>query len=101
MAAISTVTLPPAVVGEAYEAAIGLTGATHTTLTVASGSLPPGLAITDIRITGTPTHVGTYTFTVSDAGATSATLTVTVSYPVVEDVSSVTGMLARQYRTDG
>src|SRR5215470_76793 len=101
MAAITTTTLPPAVVSEAYEAAIGLTGATHTTLAVASGSLPPGLAITDIRITGTPTQIGTFTFTVSDAATTSASLSITVSYPVVSDVSSNAAMMSRQYRTAG
>src|SRR5215467_4538894 len=101
MAAITTVSLPPAVAQEAYEAAIGLTGATHTTLTVATGSLPPGLSITDVRITGTPTQIGTYTFTVSDAGATSASLSITVSYPVVSDVSSNAAMMARQQRTAG
>lgn len=80
MTAITTTVLPTAYVGEPYEAAIGLTGATHTTLAVASGSLPNGLSITDIRLTGTPTRVGTFTFTVSDAGATSASLSITVAY---------------------
>jgi hypothetical protein len=104
-AAITTVTLPAGQIGQAYEAAVGLTGATHTTLAVATGSLPPGLAVTDVRITGTPTHIGTYTFTLSDAGATSGSVSITVTYPdsaqLAAGNASVVAQLATEWRTDG
>jgi hypothetical protein len=84
---VRTATLPNALVGVAYEAGIAETGAVTaiTACTVTSGSLPPGLAISAelVRITGTPTKSGTYTFKVTltdTAGAVqSGTLTITVA----------------------
>jgi hypothetical protein len=72
-----TVKFPVGFVGVPYEAAIGFTGAATpvTAAGVASGSLPTGLVVnqTDfVRITGTPTVEGSFTFalTMSDtAGA--------------------------------
>jgi hypothetical protein len=66
-------TLPPAMVGGAYAQGFGFTGGAATyTWSVASGSLPPGLALTspyatagddNSQLSGTPTTAGTYTFT--------------------------------------
>jgi len=66
-------TLPPAMVGGAYTIGLGFSGgAAPYTWSVASGSLPPGLALTspyatagdnDSQISGTPTTAGTYIFT--------------------------------------
>lgn len=74
-----TVNFPPGVVGVAYEAAIGYVDPAQT-LTVASsgvstGSLPGGLTVdttSGVRITGTPTTAGTFTFTLTmtDGGGT-------------------------------
>lgn len=54
-----TVTLPNAIVGVPYEAAIGMTVAgAVTAFALSTGTLPPGLAVssaTDARIVGTPT----------------------------------------------
>lgn len=90
--AYTTVTLPPAYQGAAYEAAVAYKGAATpvTAQSIASGSLPAGLALDtnasapgSLRISGTPTaNPGTYTFTVSatdTAGAvTSPSYTITV-----------------------
>lgn len=86
-----TATLPDAIVGVAYEAGLAETGSLTavTACTVASGSLPPGLAISadKVRITGTVKGVNaalpkTYTFTLTmtdtAGGVTSGTLTITV-----------------------
>jgi large repetitive protein len=66
-------TLPPAMVGGAYALGFGFSGgAAPYTWSVASGSLPPGLALTspyatsgdnNSQLSGTPTTAGTYTFT--------------------------------------
>lgn len=65
----STTTLPDAVIGAAYEGSFAVTGnaSAITAATVSSGSLPPGLAIDadQVRITGTPTAKGTYTFQIT------------------------------------
>jgi hypothetical protein len=66
----ATVTLPGGFVGEAYEAGLAFTGnATAVTASaVVTGALPPGLSLdatSKVRITGTPTATGIYTFTLS------------------------------------
>lgn len=76
-------------VGSAYTSAIEVTGGTGPYLwTELSGSLPPGLSITEVEettaqlITGTPTTAGTYSFTfevLDSAGAFMVkTFTITV-----------------------
>lgn len=62
-------------VGTAYNSTIAATGAGNFTYSVVSGSLPPGLTLSNSNntapITGTPTSPGTFNFTVlvhSDAG---------------------------------
>jgi Putative Ig domain len=66
-------TLPPAMAGGAYDQDFGFSGGLPPyTWSVASGSLPPGLAFTspyaaagdnDSQLSGTPATAGTYTFT--------------------------------------
>jgi hypothetical protein len=89
-------TLPPAMVGGAYPFGFFLSGgAAPYTWSVASGSLPPGLALTspyaasgdnNSQLSGTPTTAGTYTFTmkVSDYDGQQATqqFTLTVAPPL-------------------
>jgi hypothetical protein len=89
----ASVKFPAGFVGVPYEAAIGYTGAATaiTAATVATGALPNGLVVnaTDhVRITGTPTVAGTFTFTLSmtdTAGAvTSGSYTITIA-PAVQE----------------
>jgi large repetitive protein len=69
-------TLPPAMVGGAYAMGFSFSGgAAPYTWSVTSGSLPPGLALTNpygpgdnnSQLSGTPTTAGTYTFTMQVA----------------------------------
>lgn len=67
----TTQSLDEGVVGRPYDQAIALSGAATlvTAHSISAGSLPPGLTldanVQSQRISGTPTTVGTYTFTVS------------------------------------
>lgn len=67
---IQTTKFPVGFVNVAYEAGIATTGnaSAISSHSIASGALPPGLIVnaTDhLRITGTPTSAGKYTFTIS------------------------------------
>jgi Putative Ig domain len=75
-------------VGIAYSQSWDLAPAlTPTTYSVVSGSLPPGLALNNITadqgsLTGTPTTVGTYTFTIratNSLGTADKSFTITIS----------------------
>ena len=92
---VKTQTLPNGQVGVPYEGGLAVTGnaSAVSAVTVASGSIPPGLAAdTTLRLTGTPTASGHYTFTLTftdGAGnVTSGTLTLTVAYPSAFDILS-------------
>jgi hypothetical protein len=89
--AYTTVNLPNAYLGVAYEAGVAYKGAASavTAQSVASGALPGGLALDtfasapgSLRISGTPTALGVFTFTLSvtdTAGAAvSSSYTITV-----------------------
>ena len=89
-----TTVLPDAYWGSAYEASLAETGSLTavTACIVATGALPPGLAISAdfVRITGTISGVGatlpkvyTFTLTMTDTagGVTSPTFTITVREP--------------------
>ncbi len=55
--------LPDGIVGEAYDATLmAMNGSAPYRFELSSGRLPPGLALTDAKLTGTPTTAGTYTF---------------------------------------
>jgi hypothetical protein len=80
---IPATTLRTATAGIAYAATVPVTGGTGPfTWSVAGGSVPPGLSLNAStgQLTGTPTAVGTYTFTahVKDANGFTATGAVTV-----------------------
>jgi hypothetical protein len=70
--AITTTTLPSGMYRSKYQEALAATGGTgQTTWTLAGGALPPGLVLSPNGvISGVPTAVGTFTFTVQakDAG---------------------------------
>lgn len=83
---ITTTSFPPAALGAAYQQAISMSGgcvspfAPQPTVSVAVGSLPPGLNIAQVpgtgyAVAGTPTSTGTFTFTLRalDACGRSAT----------------------------
>jgi hypothetical protein len=80
---ISPATLPGATVGTAYSQT--LTAGSGATFALSSGSLPPGLALgSGGEISGKPTAVGSFTFTVGATGDKSmgvATYTISVAYP--------------------
>jgi phosphatidylinositol-3-phosphatase len=87
--AISTSSLPSALVGVAYTTSLQASGGTSPyTWTVQSGQLPAGLALsaTGGSISGTPTAVATSSFTIGVKDATGATasqpLSITVTNPV-------------------
>jgi hypothetical protein len=86
-----TTAFPDAIVGVAYEASLAETGSLTavTNCTVATGALPPGLAINadHVRVTGTVKGVNaalpkvyTFTLTMTDTagGVTSGSFTITV-----------------------
>jgi len=85
---MTTTSMPAGTVSVAYSAAVSATGGTTPyTWSIASGSLPGGLALKAASgtITGTPTNTGTFTFTarVSDVGSpqqiASNALSITIS----------------------
>ncbi|MBB5235443.1 Ig domain-containing protein [Deinococcus budaensis] len=66
----TTTTLPVAYLAETYEAPITVAGgAGPYTVRVGSGSLPPGLTLRNLRLSGTPTKTGAYTFTLESSDA--------------------------------
>ena len=80
---VTTQSLPQAVLGTPYSATLTVTGGGPPfSWSVISGALPPGLSL-DVNgnITGTPTTIGTFFFTVQvvDAIGNSASINVGVS----------------------
>ncbi len=80
---VTTTSLPNGIVGSAYsQSLVSGGGQSPYTWALASGSLPPGLALSSAGvISGTPTANGTYHFTVqvTDAGNRTATAALTLS----------------------
>src|ERR1043166_8466551 len=68
-------TLPDGVVGVGYSGTVGTSnGTSPITLSVASGTIPPGLSfLSSGLLTGVPTTLGTYTFTIQAPDAAGAT----------------------------
>jgi large repetitive protein len=94
-------TLPPAMVGGAYDQDFFFSGgAAPYTWSVKSGSLPPGLALTnpygpgdnDSGLSGTPTTAGTYTFTMQIADYDGAQATQQFSLTVAPTLQISTTM---------
>lgn len=70
----STTTVPVGYVGESYGAPLTVAGgAGPYSLRVASGTLPPGLTLRNLRLTGTPSKTGTYTFSLEASDANLST----------------------------
>jgi hypothetical protein len=95
--AITTSSLPGAVVGVAYQAAVSATGGNPPDLwSITAGSLPAGLLLAGPsgQISGTPTATGTFDFTakVADAQGHSASraLSVTVGHAATATTLTVT-----------
>ena len=84
--AISTPSIADGVTGTPYSQTVAATGGTGPySFTVASGSLPSGLTMaSDGTITGTPTTVGSSTFTVEATDSTSATATRTYTVNITD-----------------
>lgn len=81
----SALILPGATVGEAY--AHGLASGGQSGFALASGSLPPGLALAaNGQLTGTPTQSGTYSFQYRHDGTQTRVAQLTVSEPRDGDV---------------
>ncbi len=85
--AITTTSLPAAVVGTSYNAGLAASGGTPAyTWGLASGTLPPGLtlAATTGMISGTPSSSGAYGFTaqVTDSGGPAQTATQSLTITV-------------------
>ena len=88
--------LPDALAGAAYAAPLNVTGGVPPYVwTVASGTLPPGLAIdsNSNSITGTPTSGGTFGFTLqvtdSSGGSATSDYTLNATLPAAPSVSIV------------
>ncbi|WP_051935429.1 Ig domain-containing protein [Deinococcus sp. YIM 77859] len=70
----STTSVPVGYVGESYEAPLTVAGgAGPYSLRVAAGTLPPGLTLRNLQLTGTPSKTGTYTFTLEASDANLST----------------------------
>ena len=70
---ITTTSLPPATLGSPYSATLAVTGGTSPyTWSISAGQFPPGLTLSSTAgvISGTPSSIGSYSFTamVTDSG---------------------------------
>ncbi|OOB89444.1 DUF11 domain-containing protein [Rathayibacter sp. VKM Ac-2630] len=77
-----TGTAAAGMVGEDYYSEYVVTGAPAPVLTLASGTLPPGVELTPFGLYGRPTTAGTFTFTIAatnSAGSARITSTVTIA----------------------
>lgn len=99
---ISTTSLPSGTLQTAYNTFVSATGATGTfTWSVTAGSLPPGLTFqtsstsTSAEITGTPTVLGIYKFTVkvTDSSGNSVTQALSITINPEPPLSVATGSL--------
>ncbi|MFN8638564.1 MAG: S8 family serine peptidase [Dehalococcoidia bacterium] len=87
----------PAVVGTAYSFAFTTTGTPAPTVTLNSGTLPPGLTVSTAGLlSGTPTSAGSYSFTLRAANGASSdaitpTRTIVVNAAVASTPPSISG----------
>ncbi len=97
---ITTTSVPAGVVGQGYNAPINANGVAGTTWSVSAGTLPPGLALgpgpsMNTTLSGTPTNVGSFTFTVEaidddqDFGPAFQQFTVNVTSPFAITTTSL------------
>jgi uncharacterized repeat protein (TIGR01451 family) len=95
---ITTTSLPGGTVGTAYSATLAATGGTTPyTWAVTSGSLPAGLTLSSAYgvISGTPTTVGTSSFTVAVTDSESPAKTATASLSIVVAPVAIAPPVAR------
>ena len=92
---VTTNSIPPGVVGTAYSQQLTFDGGGTVTWSISAGTLPPGLSLNSTTglLSGTPTTVGTSTFTVfiKDVGSSRSdtkTLTLDVVAPLAASVGS-------------
>ena len=82
----TTASLPAGTIGAPYSQALAATGGVtpYKTWTVTGGNLPPGISLTAAggAITGVPTALGTFIFTVQLTDSTNATATVQLSLTI-------------------
>ncbi|MCL1798053.1 MAG: putative Ig domain-containing protein [Eggerthellaceae bacterium] len=100
---ITTTSLADATVGKTYSQKLAASGTAPITWTLSSGALPKGLKIaTDGTISGTPTVVGSSTFTVKAANSAgnvtkSLTIKVVAAKPAITTTSLTGGTIAKAY----
>lgn len=92
---IETASLPAGVRGQVYSQTIAVSGGTGTkTLSVASGSLPPGLSLSGFVIAGTPSVAGTYPFTLQVQDQNNLSSTKALQIVIAEPVGVATTSLS-------
>lgn len=90
--AVTTTSLPGAVVGSAYAASLEAAGVAPLAWAITAGTLPAGLSLQGEVIAGTPTAAGSSTFTVqaTDALGRTATRSLTLVVGAVADAIVIT-----------
>jgi formylglycine-generating enzyme required for sulfatase activity len=98
---ITTTSLPGGTVGTAYRRTLTATGGTPITWSIESDTLPTGLDLaTDGAITGTPTAVGKFNFTVkatSSTGIDTKELSITIIAVEITTTSLPNGVVGTEY----
>jgi formylglycine-generating enzyme required for sulfatase activity len=98
---ITTTSLPGGTVGTVYSQTLKATGGTPITWSIESDTLPTGLDLaTDGAITGTPTAVGRFTFTViatNAAGSDTKQLSITIIAVAITTTSLPNGVVGTEY----
>ena len=98
---ITTSSLTEGVMYSAYSASLEASGTSPITWSLADGTLPDGLILSeDGTISGTPTEGGVFSFTVSaanSAGSDSATLSITITYTAIRAPKITTTSLTSGY----
>ncbi|WP_052200348.1 Ig domain-containing protein [Terriglobus sp. TAA 43] len=83
-----------ATVGKAYSGAIGVTGGTAPySCSIASGTLPAGLALNGCTLTGTPTRAGSYSLGIRASDSSSTPISTTGNVVVTVSAAPVTLVL--------
>ena len=91
---ITTTTLPGGEIGVAYSQTLAVSGGTSPYVwSISSGALPGGLTLNAGVISGTPTAVGAFSFTVQLTDSTSLTATTNLSINIVPVPSITTSSL--------
>ncbi len=96
---ISSGSPSPALLGQAYNFSFAATGTTPMTWSLVTGSLPPGLTLNTSTgaVTGTPTAIGNFAFTINvsnSVGVANLSTAISVASPIVSIMSLSTNTLA-------